>query len=88
MAVGAAAVLALPGFSPETDAGIPPRAVKGNRLDLRSIAKGCTRQAWRYDEANCLHDRAQVPGQAKLVRPVTTNPIAAQSSSSVPPCQS
>ena len=69
-AFGAALVLALPGFSPEVEAGTPPPAVKGDRLDIQSAAPACSQQAWPYYEANCLQRR---PGQTGTVRLVTTD---------------
>jgi len=71
--LGAAVVLALPGFSPEADASTPPKVVKGDRLDIRPIGKDCTKQAWPYYETNCLRDRKQAMGQAQPVRIVTTD---------------
>ena len=78
MAIGAGAVLAFPGFSPEADASTPPKVVKSNRLDLRPIGKDCTQQAWPYYEANCLSDRTQAMRQARTVRVVTTDRVASQ----------
>jgi hypothetical protein len=73
MAIGAAAVLAIPGFSPEADASTPAKVVKGDRLDIRPIGKDCTQQAWPYYETGCLRDRKQSAGQARPVRVVTTD---------------
>ena len=73
IAMGAAAVLTLPGFSPEADASTPPKVIKGDRLDIRPIGKDCSQQAWPYYEANCLRDRKQASGQARPVRMVTTD---------------
>jgi hypothetical protein len=78
MAIGAAVVLALPGFSPVADASTPPKVVKSDRLDLRPIGKDCTTQAWPYYEANCLRDRSQAMSQARTVRVVTTDRISAR----------
>lgn len=76
VAFGAAVVLALPGFSPEVEAGTPPPAVKGDRLDYRPTGTACTQQAWPYYEAACLRDRSRAQGQARTVRLVTTDRIA------------
>jgi len=73
-ALGAAAVLALPGFSPEADASTPPKVVKSDRLDIRPIGRDCTPQAWPYYEASCLRDRSR--GAAKPVRLISTDRIA------------
>ena len=76
MALGAAVVLALPGFSPEADASTPPKVVKSDRLDLRPVGADCSPQAWPYYEADCLRDRRQVSRQPKPVRLITTDRIA------------
>jgi len=73
-ALGAAIVLALPGFSPEADAST--RILKSDRLDYRPIGKACTQQAWPYYEANCLRDRTQIGGQVRPARLVTTDRVA------------
>jgi hypothetical protein len=75
MALGAAVVLALPGFSPEADASTPAKVTKSDRLDIRPIGKDCTTQAWPYYEANCLRNRNQAPGQVRSVRVVSTDRV-------------
>jgi hypothetical protein len=75
MAVGTAAVLAMPGFSPVADASTPPKVVKNDRVEVRPIGKDCTLQAWPYYEPDCLRARNQVAGQARTVRVVTTDRI-------------
>jgi hypothetical protein len=67
IALGAAAVLALPGFSPQVEAGTGTHspAVKGDRLDIRPLGTACSQQAWPYFEAQCLRDRRQATGQAR-----------------------
>jgi hypothetical protein len=77
-ALGAAAVLALPGFSPEADASTPPKIVKSDRLDLRPTVKDCSQQAWPYYETTCLSDRTRPARTAKPVRVITTDRIAAR----------
>jgi hypothetical protein len=77
-AMGAAAVMSLPGFSPEADASTPPKVVKSDRLDLRPIGADCSPQAWPYYEANCLRDRREASRQAKPVRLISTDRIATQ----------
>jgi hypothetical protein len=77
-AFGAALVVALPGFSPEVEAGTPAPVVKSDRLDLRPVATSCTQQAWPYYETDCLRDRTKVTGQAHSVRLVTTDRMAAK----------
>jgi hypothetical protein len=73
VALGAAAVLALPGFSPEVEARTPPPAVKSDRLDVRSTGQDCSRQAWPYYETSCIRDRSQPNGQARVVRVISTD---------------
>jgi hypothetical protein len=75
-AMGAAAVMSLPGFSPEADASTPPKVMRSDRLDLRLVGADCSSQAWPYYQADCLRDRRQVSRQAKPVRLVTTDRIA------------
>lgn len=75
-ALGAAAILALPGFSPEVSASSPAPVVKSDRLDLRPAGKACSQQAWPYYETGCLRDRSQTGNQARSVRLVTTDRIA------------
>jgi hypothetical protein len=72
-AVGAALVMALPGFSPAVEAGTVDPIVKTDRLDSRPLGTDCTEQAWPYYGAGCLRDRSQATGQARVVRLVTTD---------------
>jgi hypothetical protein len=76
--LGAALVLALPGFSPEVAAGtgISHPASKGDRLDYRVVGTGCSQKAWPYFEPQCLRDRKNVAGQARDVRLISTDRIA------------
>jgi hypothetical protein len=74
-ALGAAVVVALPGFSPVADASTPDQVVKSDRLDLRPAGKDCTTQAWPYYEADCLRDRKQIAGQPRTVRIVSTDRV-------------
>lgn len=71
-ALGAALVVALPGFSPEVEARTPPPVVKSDRLDIGPAAD-CSQQAWPYYQADCLRDRNRPNGQARTVRVVTTD---------------
>lgn len=75
-ALGAAIVLALPGFSPEVEARTPAPVVKSDRLDIALAAPTCAEQAWPYYQSNCLRDRNQPSGQARTVRLVTTDRVA------------
>jgi hypothetical protein len=69
----AVALLVLPAISPEVEARTPPRAVKGDRLDIRPIGPACKEQAWPYYDASCLRDRSKPGGQARVVRMVSTD---------------
>jgi hypothetical protein len=72
-ALGAAVVMALPGFSPAVEAGTSDPIVKTDQLDHRPLGGECTEQAWPYFGANCLRDRTREGGQARTVRLVTTD---------------
>jgi hypothetical protein len=72
-ALGAAVMMAMPGFSPQVEAGIANTAVKTDRFDYRSSGPECTQQAWPYYRSDCLHDRTQAAGEARVVRLVTTD---------------
>jgi hypothetical protein len=82
MALGAAIVLAMPGFSPVADASTPAPLVKGDRLDVilvqapafQAPAKDCSEQAWPYYDASCLRGGTLVNGK-KPVRMVTTDRV-------------
>jgi hypothetical protein len=63
--MSAAAILALPGFSPAVEASAPPAVQKSDRLDNRPIGTACSERAWPYYEPNCLRDR---DGQTRTVR--------------------
>lgn len=69
MALGATVVLALPGFSPQVEAGTGSHslAVKSDRLDIRPLGAGCSQHAWPYYETQCLRDRRQAAGKARVV---------------------
>jgi hypothetical protein len=68
VALSAAAVLALPGFSPEVEASAAPIVQKTDRLDYRPLGMACSEQAWPYYEAKCLRDRTQEGGQPRPAR--------------------
>jgi hypothetical protein len=75
-ALGAAMVLALPGFSPEVEARTPPSVVKSDRLDIRPAGNACAQNAWPYYESSCLRDRTQPDGRPRAVRLVTTDRVS------------
>ena len=76
-AVGAALVLAIPGFSPEVEARTPAPVIKSDRIDVQPVAAAtdCSQQAWPYYDANCLRG-ARPDNQPRTVRVVTTDRIA------------
>jgi hypothetical protein len=76
-AIGAAVVVALPGFSPEVEARTPAPVVDADRPGIRPIAApaSCSQQAWPYLAADCL--RSDRPNnQPRQVRVITTDRIA------------
>ena len=50
----AAALTVLPGFAPQVEASVPQPLAKGDRLDIRTVGKDCSQQAWPNFEASCL----------------------------------
>ena len=44
----------LPGFAPQVEASVPQALAKGDRLDIRTVGKDCSQQAWPNFEASCL----------------------------------
>jgi len=50
----AAALTVLPGFAPQVEASVPQALKKGDRLDIRTVGKDCSQQAWPNFEASCL----------------------------------
>jgi hypothetical protein len=73
---GAALVMALPGFSPEVEAGTANPIAKSDRIDYRPVGSECTQQAWPYYGANCLRDLTQATGQARTVRIVSADHLS------------
>ena len=50
----AAALTVLPGFAPQVEASEPQALAKADRLDIRTVGKDCSQQAWPNFEATCL----------------------------------
>ena len=50
----AAALTVLPGFAPQVEASVPQVLAKGDRLDVKSIGRDCSENAWPNFEASCL----------------------------------
>jgi hypothetical protein len=60
----ATALTVLPGFAPTVEASVPQALAKADRLDIRTIGKDCSQQAWPNFEASCL----RVSGTKSIVR--------------------
>ncbi|MGL9617517.1 hypothetical protein QRQ56_05915 [Bradyrhizobium sp. U531] len=68
----AAALTLLPGFAPSVEASVPQPLAKSDRLDIRSIGKDCSQQAWPNFEASCLR-KAGTKADVREARLVTAN---------------
>jgi hypothetical protein len=77
-AFGAALMMALPGFSPEVEAGTTAQAVKADASAAEAVKPqsddrpGCAEHAWPYYGADCLRGSAQT-GTVRVVRLVSTD---------------
>ena len=60
----AAALSILPGFAPQVEASVPQALAKGDRLDIHSVGRNCSDQAWPNFEATCL----RVAGSRIMIR--------------------
>ena len=63
-AIIATALTILPGFAPTVEASVPQVLAKGDRLDIRTVGKDCSQQAWPNFEASCL----RAAGSKALIR--------------------
>lgn len=68
----AATLTMLPGFAPSVEASVPQPLAKSDRLDIRTIGKDCSQQAWPNFEAACLR-RAGTKTNVREARLVTAN---------------
>ena len=68
----AAALTILPGFAPQVEASVPVALAKGDRLDIRTIGRDCSQQAWPNFEASCMR-RAGTKANVREARLVTAN---------------
>ncbi|MCK1653797.1 hypothetical protein IVA88_20470 [Bradyrhizobium sp. 149] len=68
----AAALTLLPGFAPTVEASVPQPLAKSDRLDIRSIGKDCSQQAWPKFEASCLR-QAGTKGNVREARLVSAD---------------
>ena len=60
----ATALTILPGFAPTVEASVPQALAKSDRLDIRTVGKDCSQQAWPNFEASCL----RAAGTKALIR--------------------
>ena len=60
----ASALTILPGFAPTVEASVPQALAKGDRLDIRTVGKDCSQNAWPNFEASCL----RVAGSKSMIR--------------------
>ncbi|CAN7535528.1 hypothetical protein LJR220_004841 [Bradyrhizobium sp. LjRoot220] len=60
----AAALTILPGFAPSVEASVPQALAKSDRLDIRTVGKDCSQQAWPNFETSCL----RAAGSKSLIR--------------------
>jgi hypothetical protein len=51
-----AAVVVLPGFAPQVEAGETVALAKADRLDIRPVVRNCSQQVWPNFVASCLRD--------------------------------
>ena len=68
----AATLTFLPGFAPSVEASVPQPLAKGDRLDIKSIGRDCSQQAWPNFEASCLR-RAGTKANVREARLVTAD---------------
>jgi len=80
-AVFAAATLAgvavmIPGLTPQVEAH-NYAIKKGDRLDAHTYGTACSQRGWPYYETNCLRDTSNPTRQARQVRLVGADHLAA-----------
>ena len=68
----AAALTVLPGFAPTVEASVPQPLAKSDRLDIRTVGKDCSQQAWPNFEASCLR-QAGTKADVREARLVTAD---------------
>ena len=68
----AAALTVLPGFAPKVEASVPVALAKADRLDIHTVGRNCSEQAWPNFEASCLRNAASKTITVREVRLVTT----------------
>ncbi|HEV7599985.1 MAG TPA: hypothetical protein VGO49_06950 [Bradyrhizobium sp.] len=60
-------VSVVPGFAPEVAASETTALVKGDRLDIRPVARNCSQQVWPNFDASCLRKGGVMVREARLV---------------------
>lgn len=68
----ATALSLLPGFAPTVEASVPQPLAKSDRLDIKTIGRDCSQQAWPNFEASCLR-RAGTKADVRVARFVTAD---------------
>ncbi len=68
----AAALTILPGFAPTVEASVPQPLAKSDRLDIKTIGRDCSQQAWPNFESSCLR-RAGTKADVRTARLVTAD---------------
>ena len=68
-------MVAIPGMATTVEA--QKYAVKGDRLDVHTYGAACSNRGWPYFEASCLRDTNSPTRQARVVRIVSTDRLAA-----------
>ena len=69
----AAAVTLLPGFAPRVEASVPMALAKADRLDVKTVGRSCSEQAWPNFEPACLRNAASKTIIVQKARQVTTD---------------
>jgi hypothetical protein len=69
----ATALTVLPGFAPQVEASEPQALAKGDRLDIRTVGKDCSQQAWPNFEASCLRVAGTKAAPIREARLVTAD---------------
>ncbi|MBW7968660.1 hypothetical protein [Bradyrhizobium sp. BR 10289] len=69
----AAALTLLPGFAPTVEASVPQPLAKGDRLDIKTIGRDCSQQAWPNFEASCLRRAGTKTNTVREARLVTAD---------------
>ena len=62
-----AAVIALPGFAPQVAAGETSVLAKSDRLELPTVTRNCSQQAWPHFEVECLHSGEATVREVRLI---------------------